>query len=188
VAVTAGAPTGPDGATRPPGVLVDGPPPAPDVVARPPLGRRRWLLNSRRRQVVALAVILGAIGFVLAKGLANATVYFKTADQAVAEKSSLGTRTFRIEGTVIPDVRQVGQTVRFSIVANGVTVPVVNRGSPPQLFKAGIPVVLEGHWQGSYYASDQIMVKHTASYTEAHPDRLKPQLPAPASGTAPPAA
>jgi hypothetical protein len=25
--------------------------------------------------------------------------------------------------------------------------------------------------------SDQIMVKHSASYTEAHPQRLKPQLP-----------
>ena len=53
----------------------------------------------------------------------------------------------------------------------------VDTGQPPQLFKPGIPVVLEGHWQGAVYASDQIMVKHTASYTEAHPDRLKSQLP-----------
>jgi hypothetical protein len=37
--------------------------------------------------------------------------------------------------------------------------------------------VLEGHWQGQTYAADQIMVKHSASYTEAHPDRLKSQLP-----------
>ena len=66
--------------------------------------------------------------------------------------------------------------------------PVVNSSQPPQLFKPGVPVVLEGHWQGPVYASDQIMVKHTASYVEAHPDRLKSQLPAtrvgvPAAGT-----
>ena len=39
-------------------------------------------------------------------------------------------------------------------------------------------MVLEGHWPGRVFASDLIMVKHTASYVEAHPDRLKSQLPA----------
>jgi cytochrome c-type biogenesis protein CcmE len=139
--------------------------------------RRRPLLGSRRRQVVAGLVIAAALAFLLLEGLNNATEYFKTADQAVADKASLGTRQFRIEGTVEPDVRQVAGTTEFSIVANGVQVAVVDSEQPPQLFKPGIPVVLEGHWQGAVYASDQIMVKHTASYTEAHPDRLKSQLP-----------
>jgi len=120
-------------------------------------------------------VIAAALGLVLVQGLANATVYFKTADQAVADRASLGSDRFRIEGTVQPDVREVAKTVRFSIVNNGVSVPVIDTKSPPQLFKPGIPVVLEGRWQGPVFASDRIMVKHTASYTEAHPDRLKPQ-------------
>jgi cytochrome c-type biogenesis protein CcmE len=132
--------------------------------------------------VVAGLVIAGALTFLLLEGLDNATVYFKTADQAVADRSALGTRPFRIEGTVEPDVRQVGGITTFSIVANGVRVQVVDTRQPPQLFKAGIPVVLEGHWQGAVYASNQIMVKHTASYVEAHPDRLKSQLP---GGSAP---
>jgi cytochrome c-type biogenesis protein CcmE len=127
---------------------------------------------------VAGVVIAGALAFLLIEGLNNATIYFKTADQAVADRASLGSRQFRIEGTVESDVHQVGTTTAFSIVANGVRVPVVDTGQPPQLFKPGIPVVLVGHWQGDVYASDQIMVKHTASYTEAHPDRLKSQLPA----------
>jgi cytochrome c-type biogenesis protein CcmE len=146
----------------------------------PPV-RRRGVLGSRRRQVVAALVILAALGFLAAEGLSNATIYFKTADQAVADRAQLGTRQFRIEGTVGQQISQVGQTVRFTITANGVTVPIVDTGSPPQLFKTGIPVVLEGHWQGGYYASDQIMVKHTASYVEAHPNRVKPQ-PTPGAG------
>ncbi|MGI8751244.1 MAG: cytochrome c maturation protein CcmE [Acidimicrobiales bacterium] len=146
-----------------------------------PLTRRR-LLGSRRRQIVAGVVILAALAFLAVQGLSNATVFFKTADQAVAGRASLGTKVFRIEGTVDNDVTRVGQTVRFDLTANGVTVPVVDTGSPPELFKPGIPVVLEGHWQGAVYASDQIMVKHTASYTEAHPNRLKPQ---PVPGTTP---
>jgi cytochrome c-type biogenesis protein CcmE len=153
---------------------------------RPPTGsgpRRRALLGTRRRQLVAGLVIAGALAFLLVEGLNNATIYFKTADQAVADRAALGTKQFRIEGTVEPDVRQVGGVTRFSIVANGVQVQVVNSRQPPQLFKPGIPVVLEGHWQGPVYASDQIMVKHTASYVEAHPDRLKSQLP---GGSTPP--
>ncbi|MGH9093546.1 MAG: cytochrome c maturation protein CcmE, partial [Acidimicrobiales bacterium] len=106
-----------------------------------------------------------------------ATVYFKTADQAVADKAALGTRPFRIEGTVENDVARNASATTFSIFQNGTTVRVVDSAQPPQLFRPGIPVVLEGHWQGDVYAADLIMVKHTASYTEAHPDRLRPQKP-----------
>jgi cytochrome c-type biogenesis protein CcmE len=54
-------------------------------------GRRAW--------IVALAVV-GAIGFLMWQGLGEATVYFKTASEAVADKESLGDRRFRIEGLV----------------------------------------------------------------------------------------
>jgi cytochrome c-type biogenesis protein CcmE len=146
-------------------------PPAPRVV------HRRRLLASRRRQAVAIIVIGGAVAFLLFQGLNNATEYFLTADQAVAQRAHLGNKQFRIEGTVEPDVRQVGHLTDFSIYANGVTVAVTDSADPSQLFKPGIPVVLEGHWAGTVFSSDLIMVKHTASYTEAHPDRLKSQLP-----------
>lgn len=145
-------------------------PPAPRL-------RRRTYLTSWRRRLVAGAVVAGALGFLLFEGLNNATVYFKTADQAVADRASLGTRQFRIEGTVEPGVQQSGGRTFFSIIANGVSVAVIDSDQPPQLFKAGIPVVLEGHWQDDVYVADQIMVKHSASYVEAHPNRLKSQLP-----------
>jgi cytochrome c-type biogenesis protein CcmE len=144
----------------------------PPVVVAPIRRRRNWL-GSRRRQVIAGLVIVGALAFVLFEGLSNATVYFKTADQAVAQRASLGGREFRVEGTVQNDVRNVAGTVQFSITGNGATVPVISTDQPTQLFKAGIPVVLDGHWQGTVFQCNQIMVKHTASYVEAHPDRVK---------------
>jgi cytochrome c-type biogenesis protein CcmE len=155
--------------TRPPAV-----PPAP-----PSARVRRRLLGTRRRQVVAAVVIVGAIGFLVSEGLHNATSYFLYTNQAVAQKASLGTKPFRIEGTVAPGVRRVGQDTDFTIVANGASVPVVSTGTPTSLFKPGIPVVLDGHWSasGQVYDSNLIMVKHSASYVEAHPNRLKSQLP-----------
>ena len=140
--------------------------------------RRRSTLGSRRRKIIAAVVIGGSLAFLVVRGLTNATEYFKTTTEAVAERAQLGTEPFRIEGTVENDVREVGDTVHFTIFGGGTAVDVVSTGSPGGLFKPGIPVVLDGHWAGAVYASDLIMVKHTASYVEAHPDRLKPQLPA----------
>lgn len=152
----------------PPQVAV---PPAPPAHGGP---RQRATLGSRRRLIVAVVIVVGAIGYLLYQGLGNATVYFQTADQAVHNRTSLGTRRFRIEGTVQNDIHDVGQSVDFEIVANSVTVNIVHTGSQPQLFAPGIPVVLEGHWSadGTYFASDTILVKHDENYKTAHPDRL----------------
>ncbi len=128
---------------------------------------------SRARIAIVVVVILGAIGFLVFKGLGDATVYFKTADEAVAQKAQLGDHRFRVEGAVVTgSVRQTGDSVDFEIISAGVVVPVVHRGDPPELFKPGIPVVLEGRWEGEVYASDRIMVKHTSEYREQNPDRV----------------
>ena len=142
---------------------------------------RNWL-GSRRRQAVAACIVLAAVGYVAFQFLTSAEQYFLTTKTAVAERAQLGTKPFRIEGTVGHDVRQVGKIIRFDIYADGVTVGVDSTGSPPQLFRPGIPVVLVGHWQGNVFASDEIMVKHSARYVAAHPGRLQPQLPSGAQG------
>jgi len=130
--------------------------------------------TSRRRLWAGGLVILAALGFLLFKGLGNATVYFKTADEAVRDRTSLGTHRFRIEGTVVPGTKkETPDGVSFLIVSNNVSVPVTHHGGPPELFRDDIPVVLEGHWAGARYDSDRIMVKHTATYRARNPDRVK---------------
>lgn len=146
--------------------LTDSPPkavaPAPRITVR-----RRTMLGSRRRQVMAGAVIVGAIGFVVYQGLGSATEYYQTVPQAIAHKVKLGTGQFRIMGDVDNDVRQVGHVTEFSVSWEGQTAEIVDSADPPALFKPTIPVVLEGHWAatGNVFDSDLIMVKHTASYT-----------------------
>ena len=69
-------------------------------------------------------------------------------------------------------VRDAGGTTAFNIASKGVVVPVSHTGDPPELFKPGIPVVLEGHFDGDTFASDRIMVKHSEDYVAQHPDRV----------------
>jgi cytochrome c-type biogenesis protein CcmE len=154
---------------------VDG---SPHVNGAPPLvpfagPRRRRSLGTRRQKIVAAIVILGALGFLLARGLANAMNYYLTANQAVAQRVQLKGADFRIQGQVLPGVHQVGTTLHFVITAHNVNVDVVSTGSPPQLFRVGMPVVLDGHWQGDVFSSFQIMVQHGSSYVEAPSGKAK---------------
>jgi cytochrome c-type biogenesis protein CcmE len=128
---------------------------------------------NRVRLAAVAVVIVGALGFVLWQGLGDATLYFRTADEAVAQKEELGTQRFRIEGIVEPGtVQGTAGGVEFVIEENGVAVPIRHVGDPPELFQPDIPVVLEGRWDGDVFASDRIMVKHTNEYRAEHPERV----------------
>ncbi|MGH9171862.1 MAG: cytochrome c maturation protein CcmE [Acidimicrobiales bacterium] len=155
-------------------------PAVPDLPTEPVVHRRRSPLSRRRMWVVGL-VILAAIGFLLYKGVTSAVVFFKTTNQAVAQRASLGDSVFQLEGTVVKGTVQHLQSdvYEFRITSAGVSLLVRNTGDPPQLFRPGLPVVVVGHFVGSsnLFASDQIMVKHSQQYIAAHPGRVKPGNP-----------
>jgi cytochrome c-type biogenesis protein CcmE len=130
------------------------------VATRPRRTRRRWL------PLAVLAVVLVGLGLLIVKGLSDATLYFRNADEAVAQRESLGTKRFRLQGTVVGEPVEADGTVEFEVAFNGVSVDVEHVGSPPELFEPGIPVVLEGRWSESsdVFDSDRILVKHDSTY------------------------
>jgi cytochrome c-type biogenesis protein CcmE len=125
---------------------------------------------------VILAVVVVGVGFVVLRGLENATVYFRTADEAIAERDELGSRRFRIEGEVQPgiEVDEATGDRHFAIASNGVEVEVEYEGQPPALCRPGMPVVLEGHFVDGTdtFASDNMLIRHDSEYEEANPDRV----------------
>jgi cytochrome c-type biogenesis protein CcmE len=136
------------------------------------LGRR----HSRRLWVVG-AVLIAAFVFLLIEGLGSSLNYFDTVDQAFAHRGTLGTTTFRLEGTVVAGtIRSTSVGADFSISEGHHVVRVVNTGSPPQLFQSGIPVVLVGHFTSTTsdeFVSNSILVKHSANYIAQYPKRVK---------------
>jgi len=136
------------------------------------------VIDTRKRLWLAGVVVLAALGFLVFQGLGNATLYFRTADEAVAQKRQLGERRFRIEGDVVDgSVQQVGNDVSFVLTSKSVEVPIRHKGDPPELFRPGIPVVLEGRFQGDTFSSDRILVKHSSTYVAENPDRVQPAPP-----------
>ena len=103
----------------------------------PPGGRRRprnvraWLL---------VAVVLAALGFVVLRGLGNATLFFYNVDEAVAKRDSLGSSRFRLQGAVVPgSMSRSDLGADFTITYNGVDARVHHEGDLPQLFQPGHP-------------------------------------------------
>lgn len=136
------------------------------------------MIDTRRRLWLAGAVVMAALGFLIFQGLGNATVYFRTADEAVAQRAKLGERRFRIEGDVVAgSVQQAGTDVSFVLTSKSVEVPVRHTGVPPELFGPGIPVVLEGRFRGNVFASDRILVKHSSTYVARNPGRVTTTAP-----------
>jgi cytochrome c-type biogenesis protein CcmE len=134
-------------------------------------------LRTSRRLAVAGLVIVFALGFLVYKGLTSAIVFFRTADEAIAQRAELGNSVFQLEGTVVRGtVQRVGAgEVSFEIRQSGATIHVDNSGYPPQMFRPGLPVVVVGHFVGTTdrFSSDEIMVKHSQQYIAAHPNRVR---------------
>lgn len=124
--------------------------------------------RGRLRLGIVIAVICGAIAFLVVQGLTGATQFYRDADDAVAARESLGDKRFRLQGVVRPgSITDAGADVHFEVEYHCVVVPVEHEGTRPSLFKDGIPVVLEGAFvpgSDKTFASDRIIVRHTEEY------------------------
>ena len=145
----------------------------PRTAAEPSPPDRAPRRRSPWAYAVLVAVLLG-VGVVAYQGLTSASLYFYNADEAVEQRSELGDKRIRVQGTVQDGVRATDTGVEFDIAFNGVDLRVEHDGDPPELFEPGIPVVLEGRWStdGDRFRSDEILVKHDEQYEAENEDRL----------------
>ena len=152
----------------------------PQGPALPPPRRRR----TSRRVLAVFALLLVAFVFLLVQGLGSSLNYFDTVDQAYANRHTLGTTTFRLEGTVVSGtIRATATGSDFSICEGPHVVQVANTGSPPDLFQARIPVVVVGHFTSGTsndFVSNSILVRHSATYSAQYPNRVKVSTTGPA--------
>lgn len=153
---------------------------------------RRELRKGQRKWVAVIGVVVVvALGFLVLQFLRDATLFFRNVDEAIADRTELGDRRFRLQGRVIPDTVQFsGNSVTFQIEHECAVAEVSHIGDPPELFDTPwIPVVLEGNWEvgdvtlvsGSddhLFVSDRMIVKHTNEYAAENSDRVEVVVPA----------
>jgi cytochrome c-type biogenesis protein CcmE len=121
--------------------------------------------SHRLRYTIIALLCIGAVVWMITLMQKN-VVFFKTVSVAVADRDHDGARTLRIGGAVVPgSITRNGEGADFKLTQGGVTVEVDHTGTEPTLFKNCAPVVADGHWHGTVFISDQILIKHGATYS-----------------------
>lgn len=125
-------------------------------------GKTRWLVGGG---VIAAAVV--AMAFL---NLSEYTTYFLTPGEAYARAGELGDQTVKVGGMVKPgSVKWHAETLSLDFVMNdldGHDIEVSHKGTPPDMFKEGSGVVVEGRLAngGKQMQSRALMVKHSEEY------------------------
>lgn len=126
-------------------------------------GRRRSAL------VVAVVIIVAAFGFLLYGGIDKNVVFFLTPQELLARGTSAYDVPVRLGGLVAPgsvkwDADKLD--LRFVVMdSGGQSVNVHSRGAPPQMFRDGMGVVVEGRYHRSgVFESTNLMIKHSNEY------------------------
>lgn len=125
--------------------------------------------RTRRNRISALAAIaIAAIAFVVitAGGIGQNIVYYwgPTEIREAGEKA-IGA-TIRLGGQVEPgSIRHTAAALEFRVTDGKSAVDVKSTGVPPQMFREGIGVVMEGTMTpGGFFTSERLMVSHDNEY------------------------
>jgi cytochrome c-type biogenesis protein CcmE len=128
-------------------------------------------MSSTKRRVglaVAVAVILGTFAYLVYGGIGENLVYFLTPQELVERGDRAYDVPLRLGGQVVPgSVQWNAQAVdlRFQVGDGVHTIAVHSSGAPPQMFRDGIGVVVEGRYHRSgVFESTSLMVKHSNEY------------------------
>ena len=127
-------------------------------------------VRSRRRgaAIVVGLVVLGAFAYLLYGGIGNNLVYFLTPAERLAKGASAVDAPVRLGGQVVPgSVTWNAQSLdlRFRITDGIKTIAVHSTGAPPQMFRPGSGVLVEGRYEpGGTFEATNLLVKHSNEY------------------------
>ena len=125
------------------------------------------MTRSRMFLVAALVVALGGFAVIAGSGISKNLVYYWTPSDIDKAGDKAYGASIRLGGQVKPgSVRYVrGSALEFDVTDRKQVIHVRSTGSPPQMFREGIGVVVEGTMvPGGYFQSDRLMVSHNNEY------------------------
>lgn len=138
--------------------------------AAPGTRRASW---RRPGWIVAAVVILGGFAYLLYGGIGENLVYFLTPTELVERGERGYDAPVRLGGQVAPGSvvwNAEALDLRFRVTDGATGLAVHSRGAPPQMFRDGIGVVVEGRLtREGVFESTNLMVKHSNEYRPPEP-------------------
>lgn len=122
--------------------------------------------------VLTSLIILGGFGYLMWGGIDSNLVYFLTPTELMAKGDTVVDKPVRLGGMVVPgSVKWNAEALdlRFVLKDSKGSVNVHSRKAPPQMFREGQGVVVEGRLnRGGTFEATTLMVKHSNEYKAPH--------------------
>ncbi|MBX2802888.1 MAG: cytochrome c maturation protein CcmE [Myxococcales bacterium] len=124
-------------------------------------------MRNRLFGVAAVLVAAGALAWIAMSDLGDNLVYYWSPTELMTAENAQDA-TVRLGGMVVPGTMKHDTDkahLAFDVTDGTTTVSVFSEGNPPQMFREGIGVVVEGQLAGDgVFKSDKVMVKHSNEY------------------------
>jgi cytochrome c-type biogenesis protein CcmE len=126
--------------------------------------------DKQRRMFLVLSLLFagGALAFISFGNLGENLVYYWDPSQVVEAGDKAYGATIRLGGVVKEGTLKWDEStneLNFEVTDGKQIINVHASGAPPQMFREGIGVVVEGTMvKGGVFESDRLMVKHSNEY------------------------
>jgi cytochrome c-type biogenesis protein CcmE len=128
--------------------------------------KRKWIIGG-------VGVIVLVFGWLMFGGLEKNIVFFLTPAELLAKGDAGVDVPVRLGGQVKPgSVQWDAKTLdlRFTVTDGDREVQVRSTGAPPQMFRDGMGVIVEGRYgSGGVFDATNLMVKHSNEYRAPAP-------------------
>lgn len=141
---------------------------------------------NAKKQLTALVAILvagGALAYISLGDIGENLVYYWEPQELLSKGEDGVGKPVRLGGVVKNDSVKFDEEsldLRFAVgiapEEGGPTVLVNATGAPPQMFREGIGVVVEGRYDGETFNADRVLVKHSNEYRAPHDGETGEQL------------
>lgn len=128
-------------------------------------------MQLRTRLVMAGAVLVVVIGYLMISGFGAGKVYYYTVDEFIAQRDEIGDDFVRISGVVAAgtiDWQPTRMELNFALASEenpGAAIPVWYDRAKPDLLQDDVPVVVEGRLSADgVMIAERVLVKCPSKY------------------------
>ena len=129
--------------------------------------------------ILAILVAGAALAFLAFGGIGDNLVYYWTPEEMMANADKAKGATIRLGGVVEQDSlhwNKDSNQLKFKLSDGDTVVEVEGKSVPPQMFREGIGVIVEGQLRDDgVFECDTLLVKHDNQY-QAPEDGSKPDM------------
>lgn len=125
------------------------------------------LVNHRRFAIIGGIGVVALVVTLMVTSLSSGLTYYLYPSEAVAQRADFPDGTsFRLAGQVVPgSIAEDGLVTSFTVTDGAADVVIDLDGRVPPLFADGVPVLVEGAWQGEHFVAREALIRHDENYS-----------------------